>query len=442
MNARRAVLEILEKFDSRHLPLDVIIDRVLNKQRIDHRDRRLIFEIVYGILRNRLRLDFIIDSFLNEPASAPRKRLIRLLELGVYQIVYLDKIPDHAAVNETVNLAKEFTDTHTMTGLVNAVLRNVIKNKARLPQPGEHTGLGERLSIEFSHPLWLVRRWLERFGLDKTKKLLTFNNIKPDVHLRRKRKGISRQQFEVETRSICEPACGYLNLFHRLSKTAMIESIDLLQEGRCTVQSPSSGWVVALCDIGPGDRILDMCASPGGKATLMAELAGENGAVCACDATHSRIGLLAETITRMHLPSIFTIQCDGRHLPFNGLFDKVLLDAPCSGTGVMHRHPDARWIRNESQFESVTALQRELLESAARQVSAGGFVVYATCSIEPEENAQQIKAFLERHPEFEIDRLRGIVPETYIDDKGFLSITPFEHKMDGMFAARLRKKRH
>jgi 16S rRNA (cytosine967-C5)-methyltransferase len=441
MKARKTIVDILEQFDLHPSSLDAILNRALDRDKVDHRDRRFIFEIVYGIMRNRLRLDFIIGNFLNDPTYSRNEHLMRLLRLGAYQIVYMDKVPPHAAVNETVDLAKANRHTRNCTGLINAVLRAIITNKAKLPQPGEHLTLVKRLSIEFSHPEWLVQRWLDTFGLAKAKKLLLFNNSKPDIYLRRKRKGgPTRQQFEAELRGVCEPGTGYLNLYHQVIKQVLPESFPMLEEGSCTVQAASSGWVVALLDVQPGDRLLDMCAAPGGKTTLLAELTGERGAVCACDLTAQRMRLITENAQRMELHNIYRLQCDGRFPPFTGQFDKVLLDAPCSATGVMHRHPDARWLKRESDLEGLIKLQRELLDSAARQVVSGGVVVYATCSLERGENEDQIEAFLQRNPEFTLDRLRGAVPETYLDNKGFLCITPFEHKMDGMFAARLVRR--
>lgn len=442
MNARQYVLNILEDFDGRSTSLDSIINRALSNREIDHRDKRLIFEIVYGVIRNRLSLDYVLNQLLNEEHFRRNKQLMRILRIGMYQIVYLDRIPAHAAVNESVRLAKKDNRTRDVSGVINAVLRKVIKLKGHLPKPGEGEKLIYRLSVTYSHPQWLVQRWLDRFGLSKTKKLLDFNNSRPEIFLRRKIKGLSRQQFESDARSICYNTGGgrgYKNLYYRLKKSVLPEDIRLLKDGYCTVQSESSGWVVALLDVKTGDKLLDVSSAPGGKTSLISELAGKSGAVCACDLKFPRLKKVRETVSRMNLSNVFIITCDGIKLPFAGCFDKVLLDAPCSGTGVMHHHPDARWYRKPQDIKRIIKIQQNLLDAVAPYVIPQGILVYATCSLEPEENHCQVENFLEGHPEFVLEKPFGMIKDTYIDVKGYLNITPHEHKMDGMFAARMRK---
>lgn len=442
MNARQCILKILEIFEKDTSRFDAVIDETLSRQRMDQRDKRLVIEIVYGILRNKLSLDFILNQFLEERYFTKNSRLMNILRIGMYQILYLDRIPDHAAVNESVALAKDNNDTRNVAGVVNAVLRKVIKHKRNLPKPDRTGQLDFRLSIQYSHPGWMVKRWLNNFGLSNTKKLLEFNNRRPDIYLRRKYRGLPRQQFESDALSIADTVSsgtGYKNLYYRLKKNMLPENIRLLKDGLCTVQALSSGWVVALLDIQEGDTILDVCSAPGGKTSLLSELTGKKGAVCACELRLSRMKKVRETVSRMKLTNVYMIVCNGEKLPFAGYYDKVLLDVPCSGTGVMHRHPDARWHRKEGDIERVITVQQNLLENAASFVAPQGILVYATCSLEPEENQLQVESFLKRHPEFILENPFGLIKDTYIDNKGFLNITPFEHKMDGMFAARMRR---
>ncbi len=442
MNARQHILNILEDYDKRNISLEQVVEKAFSSLTADHRDKRFIFEIVYGVVRNRIALDFVLHKFLDDAKFRNSKHLMRILRIGMYQIVYLDRVPDHAAVNESVSLAKNDTRTRPFSGVTNAVLRKIIKQKRRLPKPDKNDSLISRLSVTYSHPTWLIQRWLDRFGLTKTKKLLNFNNSRPEFFLRRKIKGLSRQQFESDVQSICDvPGSGYKNLYYRIKKTSFPEDIRMLQHGYCTVQAESSGWVVSLLDIKNGDKLLDICSAPGGKMSLMSELSGESGAVCACELKQQRIKKVKETVIRMNLGNVFYLLADGTAPPFNGNFDKVLIDAPCSGTGVMHRHPDARWNRKEKDIERIVTVQKNLLNGVAPYIVPKGILVYATCSLEKEENHSQIEEFLKDHPEFVLEELfgLGLVKDTYIDNKGFLSITPFEHKMDGMFAARMRK---
>jgi len=439
MNARGHILAILDRFDRKPGELEPMIEDELSRVAVDHRDRRFIFETIYGIIRNRLRIDFVIDQFVSDWRKARSPALQRILQLGLYQVLYLDRVPDHAAVNETVLCAKTDRRTFRYAGMVNAVLRNVIKSRHQLPVPGADLPLARRLSIEYSHPEWLTARWLERFGLANVKKLLAFNNRIPGIYLRRKMRGLTTRAFETEVKPICGPAEGYKNLYFRLDKGLLPEKIAILEQGICTVQSPSSGWVVALCDIHPGETVLDLCAAPGGKATLVADLSGSDGAVFACDLQPHRLRMVRETAARLRAETVLCVAADGRMAPFKPGFTKILLDAPCTGTGVIQRHPDARWCRTEADIGRVAQLQRGLLRSSAGLLAAGGILVYSTCSLEAEENERQVEWFLREFPQFSVEKPPSAVPSQYVNLDGCLFIKPFEHDLDGMFGVRLRK---
>ncbi len=442
MSSRRVILNILTDFDKHPSSLDLLIDHALKASSLDERDRRFVFEIVYGIMRRKATLDYIIDYYLTDEKVREDQLLRRIMRIGMYQLIYLDRVPDHAAVNETVKLAKSNKNTMRLAGTVNAVMRAFIKDKKQIHYPDSQKDLAGRLSIEFSHPLWMVERWLRRFGLGNTRSLLAFNNEKPQIYLRRTLRMISRSLFEADSRSICDPVGGYHDLYYRLKKGLRPEKIQLLKRGFCHVQAPSSGWVVALLEIARGDRIVDICSAPGGKSLLMAELTTEDGAVCACEVNYKRLKKVVETASKMNIRNIYPVLCDGIYPPFLGTFDKVLLDSPCTGTGILHRHPEGRWIKTENDIVKLAEVQKKLLDSAAGLVEKGGIIVYSTCSLEPEENEMQIDRFLKDHSEFRLEDCPQTVPQKFIDNRGFLRITPFEHQMDGMFAARLRRSGH
>ncbi|HMA65312.1 MAG: RsmB/NOP family class I SAM-dependent RNA methyltransferase, partial [Fibrobacterota bacterium] len=320
-----------------------------------------------------------------------------------------------------------------------ACMRRLIAAKKIVSLPDPQKDLILRLSIEFSHPKWIIERWMKNYGLLKTKKLLAFNNEKPAIHLRRKLRNYSRQQFEAEVKSICEPSCGYMNLYYKLKKSLLPENIRMIQAGMCNVQAPSSGWVIALLDVHKGEKLIDLCSAPGGKTALLAELTGDDGRVCAAEVKWPRLMNVVETIERMELNNVYPLLCDATHPPFAGVFDKVLLDAPCTATGVFNRHPEARWVRSEDDLKRIIEIQYQLLSSSASLVGKNGVIVYSTCSIEPEENEMQIERFLKEHPEFILEPAPEVIPRRYVDDHGFVKITPFDHQMDGMFGARLLK---
>lgn len=439
LNPRQVILDVLSTFDSKPSDPENLIDTALRAKNIDHRDRRFIFEIVYGVIRRRMTLDYIIDKYISDEPIRKEDQLYRVLRMGIYQLSFMDRVPDHAAVNETVKLVKQDPKIGRFTSLANAVMRNFINANKAITLPDSQSNLAYRLSIEYSHPEFFVKRWIKNYGLAKTKQLLSFNNVKPAIFLRRKLRDFSRQQFESDMRTLCEPSSGYMNLYYKLKKSLLPENIRLIQDGLCTVQAPSSGWVVAMMNINKGEKLLDMCSAPGGKTSLMSELTDGEGAVCAGDVKFNRLLKVVEAKQQMQLDNVFPLLADGNYLPFNGYFDKVLLDAPCTGTGVFNHHPEARWIRTEEDIAKMSGIQQQLLQSASKVVHSGGTIVYSTCSLEPEENENQIKNFLSENPSFVLDAPPPVIPGTYIDNDGFLRITPFEHSMDGIFAARLRK---
>jgi len=439
VNAREVAQSILTAFDSTGKNLDGLIDRAFDTHRIDHRDRRFAYDVVYGVMRRRCTLDHIIARFLDNKDALKHAGLQNILRIGAYQILFMDRVPDHAAVNEAVNAAKSSKRLHYYTGLVNALLRNIIKHRKQPIKPDPALSLAARLSLEHSHPSWLIERWLDRFGLGDTKKLLAFNNARPQIHLRRRIRGITRQQFEFDVQPICGNACGLLNLYYPLIKSLQPDQIAVLERGDCVIQSPSSGWAVAMLDIQPGDRLLDLCSAPGGKSTLAAEFAGPEGRVCACDISPERLRRLKETIRRMKLRTVIPLAADGRKPPFAGHFDKVLVDAPCSGTGVLHRHPEARWTRTIDSIRDQTLLQGELLDSALHLLKPGGTLVYVTCSLEKEENEDMVESFLSRHPDVSRQKPPLSIPANCTSIDGYLRITPWAHGFDGIFAARMKK---
>lgn len=357
---------------------------------------------------------------------------------AVYQLLFLDRIPDHAVVNEAVNLTKRQSWDRKASGTVNAVLRKIISNRLSLPVPEITLDTSTRLAVKYSHPEWLIKRWIKDFGLANTKKLMEYNNSRPVNYLRRKLRGVTRVEFENEMRGKIGESSGYSGLYYGLKSGIPFKSTEAYKYGFGYVQSPSSGWAVSLLDVKKGKHVLEICSAPGGKTALISELAGDEGLVIACDNDSKRMELVTETVERTGLFNVHPVVCDCRDLPLKKRFSKILLDAPCTGTGVMSRYPESRWERTEEDIQKKAEVQSALLEAALDRLKIGGELVYSTCSLQKEENQGVVEGVLKRRKEFERKRPAG-VPENMITSSGYLFITPFEHSLDGIFGAKIRR---
>lgn len=443
MNAREAAFRVISDFRSGKGDLEKIIDKAFTTGFISSRDRRLAFEISYGVLRHQTYLDYIIDQFIDSRLKNEKK--IRLaVQIALYQIIYLDKIPQFSAVSESVNLMKNDNFTKKYAGVVNGILRNFLKNQKKAMSIPETMERIERLSLEYSHPAWMIERWIEQYGSAKTRKLLKANNGRPGLYVRwNSSSGTSRNAFESDIAALTETSpqgMGFKKSYYRLRDSVIPSETESFQAGTCTVQSPSSGWPVAMLDVKPGDVVFDISSAPGGKTTHIAEQVGPEGVVIAGDSNPKRIPLVIENAVRMRLADrIIPVVTDGARSGVSKHFDKILLDAPCSGTGVIQRHPDSRWIRKEKDITRIVEIQRSLLDAAAKQLKKGGVLVYSTCSLEKDENWNQVEAFLERNPDFSLEDASQFVDKKYVSIDKCLQITPFDHNLDGMFAARLVK---
>ena len=422
----------------------------------DDRDRGLAAEIVAGTLRWQRALDHLIAHFARRALSTIDPEVIIVLRLSLYQILHLDRVPASAVVDDAVDLTRE-ARKKSATGFVNAVLRNTLRQRNRLPlparpdsnaNPGANPGADRDaalayLGVTHSHPAWLVTRWLDRYGFDATERWVRFNNDTPRLTLRANRLRCTREELaaalsadeDVET----EPS---LHAPNGLVVTAG-NPLRVPQDGSFFVQDEASQLVSLVVAAQPGERILDLCASPGGKATAMAADMGDTGLIVACDVRPRRMSLLNETVQlsgATHV-TLAHVARDGP-LPFATGFDRVLVDAPCSGLGTIRRDPDIRWRRSEADLPAFASAQLSLLKRAAEVVKAGGRLVYATCSSEPEENEGVVDAFLAAHPEFALIDLRTSGRPSLgslIDSGGMMRTLPHEHALEAFFAAALER---
>jgi len=433
-SARDVALSVLSGSERGHT--DELLSAELDSASLSVKDRQFATELVQGTLRWRGLLDFHLRRWFQGDYRRADLYLKNVLRLGLYQLLYLDRVPDHAAVDSSVELAKQRVGLKAAR-LVNAILRRAVREKDSLPEPDSRNRL-DWVSISTSHPQWLVRRWVSRFGWQETEALCRCNNAVPDLWLRWNPLKTDRQSFlAILKESGTEVEESDISPRHVLIRDNLDDPIlRLLQDGLCTVQDVSAGLPVALLDPQPGEIILDFCSAPGGKATQIAETLADNGVIVAQDVSGDRVTKVVENVIRLGLTSIRCVVGNGLGLR-NHTFDRILLDVPCSGLGVLGRRPDIRWKRNLSEIRFLATVQRSILETAANLVKTDGVIVYSTCTTEPEENWEQIDQFLLDHPQWRRDNAEHWVNPSVVNPRGEIETYPHIHHMVGSYAVRL-----
>ena len=400
---------------------------------LDARDRRWTRELVYGMLRHRGWIDSILSDRVRGGLVRLDPDVIDLLRLGVYQLTNMGSVPAYAAIAQTVELAKR---RHGLgaSKLVNAVLRRTDRERDELnvPVPSE---ADEALSLKYSHPRWLIARWIERFGEQDTERLLALNNAEAPIVIRPF--GIVREQLEamLEEAGVHVAEAPYVPESIAISGGTTFTELGAFKKGLFFVQDPAATLVTEYAAIPSGATVADLCAAPGGKAIELSKVAGT---VIASDRSFGRLQRLLANQQRLEMTSLFPFVGDARH-PAITPVDAVLIDVPCTGTGTFRRHPDARWRLKISDFAVMSALQKTIIRAAANVVKAGGLLIYSTCSLEREENDEQIDQFLSENPNWVLEPPPegSVAPELL--DGGRLRVLPQRHGTDGAFAARLRR---
>lgn len=413
--------------------LDAAFDR--RTAGLDARDRRWLRELVYGMLRHRGLIDALLAERVRGGIARIEADLIDLFRLGVYQLIYMGSVPAYAAIAQTVELAKVRHGIGA-SKLVNAVLRRIDREREGIA-PLLPADTAEALAVEHSHPEWLVRRWLSRWGKDATELMLKRNNDEAPVVLRPF--GIVREQLEAMLESadvhVEEGGAPLVRDSIQVSGGITLGDLGAFRQGLFFIQDPASTLVTHYAAIAADTIVADLCAAPGGKAI---ELSRSARLVVAADRSPARLGRVVANRTRLELQNMAIIAADALY-PALRPVAAVLVDAPCTGTGTFRRHPDARWRLRISDLAVMAARQTSLLRSAATIVAPGGLLVYSTCSLEPEENEEQIETFLEANKNWRLEPppAGAVPPETL--DGGYLRVLPHMHGTDGAFAARLRR---
>lgn len=442
-NVRETVLELLETIEKNQSYSNLLLHHAIEKNNLPTKDIGLLTELTYGTLQRKMTLDFFLKPFLKK-ANKIESWVKNLLRLTLYQMVYLDKIPDRAAIFEAVEIAKK-RGHKGIASMVNGVLRSI--QREGLPSLTSIEDAAERLAIETSHPQWLIKRWIEQFGYERTKAMGEINLTAPLQTARVNTTKITREEcskrlleegFQLELSPIIPEAIRALK--------GNLASSAAFKEGLLTIQDESSMLVAYALGAAKDEIVLDACAAPGGKSTHIAEKMKNSGQVISLDLHEHKVKLINDNARRLELHNIQTRTMDSRQAAENfppESFDRVLLDAPCSGLGVMRRKPDMKYTKKEQDIFQLSNIQRDLLESVSSLVKKGGVLVYSTCTVDREENENTVADFLKHHPDFEGDtNFKDRMPEAVRPlIMGFdLQVLPQDFGSDGFYIACLRKK--
>jgi 16S rRNA (cytosine967-C5)-methyltransferase len=435
---RGIAIKILNRVDRTDAYLDRLLEVEIKNSQLTGPDKALLFEIVHGVTRWEGRIDWILTGFYKGQFSKAIPNIKNALRVALYQILFLDKVPEYAAVNEAVEFVKKLQG-QSSADLTNAVLRNIIRNKENIRYPNPEEDIFNYYSAYFSHPSWLVKRWITRFGKEETEKLLIANNNKPSLTLRVNGLLTSASELKslLDSVQLKYSEGKYLKEFIRMNVLSNITDWEYFQKGYFSIQDESTGFPVRLLAPKPGMRVLDLCAAPGGKTAFISDLLKNTGEVIALDRFESRLKILQKNLIRLKVTNVITKAINANEFEDSNGFDRILVDAPCSGLGTLTKKPDLKWKKDLGDIRKIVNIQYELLKKAAKLVRSSGYIVYSTCTMEPEENFDIIKKFLSEHPNFSIVSAQGDLPSEVLDENGCVATLPHIHGVDGSFAARL-----
>jgi 16S rRNA (cytosine967-C5)-methyltransferase len=450
IDARRLALEVLTQVEEQQAYASLLLDAKLKRSRLSQQDRALATELSYGVLRWQGRLDYLLAAVTDRPWARVDPMLRRLLRLGAYQFLFLTRIPAYAAVNETVTLAQDVISGQLKRGaksFVNAILRRLLERHSTIRFPDLSSDPVGALAARWSHPSWLVARWFTRLGAEETEALLRVNNDAPALSVVVNR--LKSRPEEVKER--------LAQIAHSVTPGRFVPGAFHLKDGAEALRDSAfaDGWYfpmdeaaalpVLLLDPQPGEVVLDACAGGGGKTALLSGQLAGTGRVIALDRNARAHRRLREARARLGLDRVSTVQADARHASrlFTCSVDKALVDAPCSGLGTLRRHPERKWQQQEAGLTTLAHLQLELLHGVAPVLRPGGFLVYSTCSLEPEETDAVVETFLRDCPEFTVAKAPASLPAMVaelIDSKGALRTWPHRYELDGFYAIRLHRE--
>lgn len=447
-NPRDLALSVLNRpAGSRVSPGGTLDDLFRSGVKLSLRDRAFLNHLVQGVLRWRLRLDWILEQASRFPLAKIDPRVLNILRIALYQIFFLDRVPESAAVNEAVRQAKTVGPRH-IASFVNGVLRNLCRNKESIHLPPREDRV-RFLSIHYSYPEWIVRMWDRDWGPEVTEKLLSAGNRIPGLTFRTNALRIKRQELleRLEREGVrCSPTSHSPDGIRTEDFRGRVDRLTAFREGLFQVQDEAAQIAAYLLDPRPGERVLDVCAGFGGKASQMAQRMGDRGIIAALDIHFRRLVNLRDNGARLGVRCVYPVIGDaskGVANLFKGKWDRILVDAPCSGLGVISRHPDVKWNRKEEDLPRLAHLQSTILKESFPLLRKGGTLLFVTCTLSGLENEGVVENVLRDQPEARLLNLKSRAPEwcmDLIDENGFFRTFPYVHDMDGFFGALFEKK--
>lgn len=438
MNCRKVAINILERIINEGAYSNIILSNELNNSDLSDKDKALVTEIVYGTLRRLKTIDTIIDSFVKD-ISIMDKKILNILRVAVYQMNYLDKVPSYAACNEAVEEAKEISDKDSK--LVNGILRNFVKKEGKFDIVFRNKI--DEIAFDLSFEPWMVRMFIKQYGEHEALEILEGLNNTPKMTVRvNSIKGdyedvyeeLEEAGYNIEEGCICPEAIS-------IKGGKGIENNQAFVDGKITVQDESAMLISPLLDLEEGMKVLDLCCAPGGKTTHIGELLNNTGEVLGFDLHENKLELVKENYERLGITNIKLAQMDATKLDAKlvSYADRVLLDVPCSGIGIIRKKPEIKWTKKRKDLKEIVEVQREILENAWEYLKTGGVMVYSTCTLNKEENEENIKWFLSKHKDATIEKVFiGKGANLCYNQMGTLTILPNEY-MDGFFVAKIKK---
>jgi 16S rRNA (cytosine967-C5)-methyltransferase len=440
---RQLALRVLCRVETSASFADQLIATLASAHGLTPQGRAFLRELSYGVLRWRNRLDWMLEQCSDHPLESLSPAVRNLLRLGAYQLCFLDHLPPYAAVSETVQLAKQVGHAGVVA-YVNAVLRALARRRDAMPLPKASDDLLASLTVTESHPRWLVERWLAHYGRQQTVAMCRADNMRPPLTVRVNRRRATRERLLTSLAADgCEAEpCRYAPDGVRIRSHGALDQLQSYRDGWFAVQDEAAMLCGYLLTPQPGELVLDACAAPGGKATQAAELMADEGRILCLDHNHQRLLLVAGNARRLGLRCLRPMVGEAEGIAFKGSFDRILVDAPCSGLGVLRRHPDAKWRKWPALIGQLARHQAAILTHLSRYVKPGGLLVYVTCSTEFEENQHVVAEFLDRHANFALEAAARHLPEAacvFARQEGWVQTWPGPEDVDGFFGARLRR---
>ncbi|MDR7074515.1 16S rRNA (cytosine(967)-C(5))-methyltransferase RsmB [Fictibacillus barbaricus] len=446
-NLRAIALEVLVKVEQNQAYSNLQLNQALQKADVNEKDKALLTSIVYGTIQRKNTIDFYLEQLLNKPIKKKDRWVLSLLRLSIFQMLYMDRVPDHAIIHEAVEIAK-YKGHQGLAGMVNGILRK-LQREGTDAMDEKLGNSAEKEALKYSMPFWLYQRWSSQFGAENAEKMAESNLIPAPVTARINTMLSSRTAVldELNEEGITA-AEGELSSEGIVIKNGYLPNSKAYKEGLVTIQDESSMLVARAVGAKPGEIVLDACAAPGGKSTHLAEMMKGEGRVVSLDLHQHKIELIKKQAERLGLNNIDARTLDARKVKEEfetESFDRVLVDAPCSGFGVIRKKPDLKWAKTEQDVKRLTSIQKDILHSASQMVKPEGILVYSTCTVDKEENAEVSEWFLSEHPEFEWDphfseKMPENVKPFIIEERSDLQIMPHYFNSDGFYIAAYRKK--